>query len=110
MTTSIWKHLQKYSQDTRRLLGIDGEKLQDLILLCRDRHHQKKLENEKQKVRLIKKGGGKPPKREIEEQIILTLFYLRQGVTFRTLALHFNASESTAHNYFCYWQSILEEV
>ena len=79
-------------------------------MLCRDRHHQKKLENEKQKVRLIKKGGGKPPKREIEEQIILTLFYLRQGVTFQTLALHFNISESTAHNYFCYWQSILEEV
>ena len=55
MFTEIGKHLQKSPEDTQRLLGIDRDQLQDLIRLCHEEHQRRKLEEEKQKVRLIKK-------------------------------------------------------
>ena len=49
-------------------------------------------------------------KLEPEEQIILTLVYLRQNVTFLVLGLMFEVTESTANNYFHYWIKILNEA
>jgi len=67
------------------------------------------MEREKKKVRLIKAGGGNYSKLSEEEQIILTLVYLRQKINFQILGLLFQVSESTAHNVFTYWQQILQE-
>ena len=59
---------------------------------------------------MIRPGGGAKPKLFVEEQILLTLMYLRQGLTFQVLGLHFHVSESTAYNYFSYWQNILSNA
>ena len=65
---------------------------------------------ESQKIRLIRAGGGAKQKLLLEEQILLTLFYLRQNVTFQVLGLHFHVTESTAYNYLTYWQEILQNA
>jgi len=46
-------------------------------------------------VRIIKKGGGRKVKLSIEEQILLTLIYLRHLTTFQLLGIQFEVSEST---------------
>ena len=72
-----------------------------------EKKHQEKIEEKT--TRLIRAGGGAKPKLEKEEQIILTLIYLRQHQTFQVLGLWFQVSESTAHNIFNYWLKILED-
>ncbi len=47
---------------------------------------------------------GAKAKLLVEEQIILTLMYLRQGLTFQVLGIVFGVSESTANDIFNYWQ------
>ena len=73
-------------------------------------HQQKQDEIENKKIRIIKKGGGKPPKLSPEEEIILTLVYLRHNISFQLLGIMFQVSESTANDVFKYWLKILEEV
>jgi Helix-turn-helix of DDE superfamily endonuclease len=72
-------------------------------------HQIKQDKKEKVKTRIIKAGGGQPSKLSMEEQIILTLVYLRHHLTFQVLGLLFQVSESTAHNLFNYWPSLLRE-
>ena len=72
-------------------------------------HQIKQEEIEKQKKRVIRPGGGQSPILNLENQIILTLLYLRHYLTFQMLGLMFQVSESTAHNVFSYWQGLLEE-
>jgi Helix-turn-helix of DDE superfamily endonuclease len=67
------------------------------------------LNREKLYIRIIKAGSGKPAKLSIEEQIVLTLFYLRHQLTFQILGLLFGVSESTAHSMYNYWQMLLRE-
>ncbi|WP_287296065.1 transposase family protein, partial [Moorena sp. SIO2C4] len=67
-----------------------------------------KIEN--QKVRLIKPGGGAGQKLSIEDQIVLTLIYLRHHINFQLLGLQFQVSESKANSTFNYWQSIFREA
>ncbi|MGQ4646640.1 transposase family protein [Lyngbya aestuarii] len=64
---------------------------------------------EKKKTRLISAGGGKTSLLALEEQIILTLIYLRHHLSFQILGLLFQVSESTANNMFNYWQVLLRE-
>ncbi|MGQ4647155.1 transposase family protein [Lyngbya aestuarii] len=54
-------------------------------------------------------GGGKTSLLALEEQIILTLIYLRHHLSFQILGLLFQVSESTANNMFNYWQVLLRE-
>lgn len=61
-------------------------------------------------MRLIRQGGGSPVKLSVEDQIILTLIYLRQGLTFQMLGLLFQVSESTANTIFHYWQAVFREA
>jgi len=44
-------------------------------------HTEKQQEIQAEKVRIIKKGGGRKVKLSIEEQILLTLIYLRHLTT-----------------------------
>ena len=68
---------------------------------------KEKKEKEKKKVRINKAGGGRDSKITKEEQIILTLIYLRHHLSFQLLGLMFRISESAANNIFHYWQTIL---
>jgi len=109
MSQYTWKYIQKRPQETKKLLGINYEQLQQILAQAKLLHYRKKEEREKQKVRLIKAGGGNHSKLSEDEQIVLTLVYLRQKINFQILGLLFQVSESTAHNVFTYWQQILQE-
>lgn len=65
-------------------------------------YEKKEAERESQKIRLIPQKRGCPTKLALEDQMILTLIYLRQGLTFQVLGLLFQVSESTANNIFHY--------
>ena len=109
MSKYTWQYIKEHPQEVKRLLGINYEQLQQLIEQGKLLHQEKQELIEKQKKRIIKMGGGKPSKLLIEEQIVLTLVYLRHHLTFQLLGLLFQVSESTAHNLFNYWQALLRE-
>ena len=66
------EYVVKNPKETKRLLGIDYEQLQQLIATAELRHNQKQEEIEKNKIRIIKKGGGRKPRLSVNEQILLT--------------------------------------
>ena len=103
-------YIVKNPKQTKRLLGIDYEQLKQLIATAEIRHNQKQEEIEKNKTRIIKKGGGRKPQRAVTEQILLTLVYLRHCPSFQLLGWQFGVSESTANEIFHYWQGIFREI
>lgn len=109
MRKYTWEYIQKHPREVKRLLGITFDEFEQLIEQGKTLHQIKQEEIEKQKIRIIKAGSGKPAKLSIEEQIVLTLFYLRHQLTFQILGLLFGVSESTAHSLFNYWQMLLRE-
>ncbi|MEY2832984.1 MAG: hypothetical protein RLZZ574_2243, partial [Cyanobacteriota bacterium] len=109
MSNYTWSYIKQHPQEVQRLLGISYEQLEQLIEQGKLLHELKQEKCEKKKIRIIKAGGGKPAKLSIEEQIVLTLVYLRHHLTFQILGLIFQVSESTAHNLFNYWQVLLRE-
>jgi Helix-turn-helix of DDE superfamily endonuclease len=100
------EHIERNRKDTKRLLGIDYQSLQQLIV-------QAELEKEKlqsEKVRLIARGGGRKTSLSNRDQILLTLTYLRHHLSFQYLGLTFGVSESTANNIFHDWMKILSSL
>ena len=110
MNNYTWEYIQNHQKETKRLLGIDYEQLQELVDYIKLLEEQDKKEEEKKKVRINKAGGGRYSKITKEEQIILTLIYLRHHLSFQLLGLMFRVSESAANNIFHYWQKILERA
>ncbi len=108
MNNYSWEYIQSHQKETKRLLGINYEQLQELINYVKFLEEEDKKEKEKNQVRINKAGGGRNAKITKEEQIILTLIYLRHHLSFQLLGLMFRISESAAHNIFHYWQKILE--
>ena len=108
--TSILSHIESQPQSTQRLLGIKYEQLQLLISKAIELEKKKRKIAENQKVRLIASGGGRKPKLSPQEQIILTLTYLRHLTTFQLLGIQFGVSETTANNIFNYWLPIYREI
>ncbi|WP_063800876.1 helix-turn-helix domain-containing protein [Mastigocoleus testarum] len=84
--------------------------LQQLLQNAERVHHQKQALLESKKVRIIEKGGGRKQKLSIQEQIILTLIYLRHMTTFQLLGIQFGISESTANATFNYWLPLLRDL
>lgn len=109
MSHNIYEDICKKPKEVKRLLGLNIEQLDQLIHYSKALHQANQEEIEKHKKRVIRPGGGKPPKLSLENQIILTLLYLRHYPTFQMLGLMFQISESSAHNIFNYWQGLLEE-
>ncbi len=110
MNNYTWNYIQTHPQETKRLLGINYEQLLDLIEYLKLLEKQENEQREKKKIRLNQSGGGRDEKISKEEQIILTLFYLRHHLNFQLLALMFKVSESTANNIFHKWQKLLESA
>ena len=46
----------------------------------------------------------------MEQQILLTLIYLRHLTTFQLLGIQFGVSESTANDTFNYWLPLLQGI
>ncbi len=97
-------------EEVQRLVGLKYQQLQQLIQNALIIHNQKLAEAEKQKIRIIKGGGGRKVKLTVEEQIILTLIYLRHLTTFQLLGIQFGVSETTANDTFNYWFPLLREL
>ena len=56
-----WSYIQKNPKQVKRLLGISYEELNQLIEICRSQHEENQKLKEKNKIRLIRAGGGKKP-------------------------------------------------
>lgn len=108
--SDIINHIEEHPKETKRLIGLDYEQLQQLIQNASQLHHEKQALLESKKVRIIAGGGGRKPKLSLGEQIILTLVYLRHMTTFQLLGIQFGVSESTANDTFNYWLPQLREL
>lgn len=104
--SDILKHIEENPKETRRLIGLEYEQLQQLIENAEQLNYEKQALRESKKIRIIAGGGGRKPKLSVKEQIILTLVYLRQMTTFQLLGIQFGVSESTANDTFNYWLPI----
>jgi len=107
---SISGYIDKNPGEAQRLVGINYDQLKQLIKQAINLHTQTQSEVELRKTRIIKKGGGRKTKLSLEEQILLTLIYLRQFTTFQLLGIQFGVSETTANDTFNYWFPLLGEM
>jgi ribosomal protein L23 len=108
--SNVLGYIKNNSQETQRLVGLKYEQLEQLINQAIALHMQKQRDIEAKKVRIINKGGGRKVKLSTEEQIVLTLIYLRHLTTFQLLGIQFGVSESTANDTFNYWFPLLQEL
>lgn len=108
--SQLREYIEKHPSETQRLVGLDYEPLMKLISHAEKLHHQKQRVAELEKTRLIKAGGGRPPKLSVSDQILLTLVYLHHLPTFQMLGVQFGVSESAAHYIFHYWLKILRDL
>lgn len=106
----LLEYIENNPKETKRLIGIDYEKLQQLFTQAEALHYEKQAEIEADKFRLNSKGAGCKPKLSLREQMLLTLVYLSQLHTFQYLGVQFGVSESTANNIFHYWLDIFTEL
>jgi hypothetical protein len=67
---NIIEDLNNNPEESDRLLGIEHQQLTQLIEKAINLHNQKKALAESNKVRIIRGGGGRPPKLTLEAQII----------------------------------------
>ena len=108
--SEILSYIQNNPQETQRLLAVKYEQLEQLIKQANALHIEKQQNREAKKIRIINKGGGRKVKLSNEEQILLTLIYLRHLTTFQLLGLQFGVSESTANDTFNYWFPLLQDL
>ncbi len=108
--SDILSYIQNNPQETQRLVGVKYEQLEQIIKQAVALHTQKQQDIEAKKIRIINKGGGRKVKLSNEEQIILSLIYLRHLTTFQLLGIQFGVSESTANDTFNYWFPLLQEL
>ncbi len=108
--SSLLEYITSNPQETKRLIGIDYQQLQNLMALSKALDEQFQAVESEAKIRIIKKGGGRKLKLALDEQILLTLVYLHHMPTFQLLGIQFGVSESTAHNIFHYWIEMLSEL
>ncbi len=108
--SDVLGYIKNNTQETQRLVGLKYEQLEQLIKQAIALHNQKQQDIEVKKVRIINKGGGRKVKLSTEEQILLTLIYLRHLTTFQLLGIQFGVSESTANDTFNYWFPLLQEL
>lgn len=85
--SEVLSYIKNHPEQTQRLVGLKHEQLEQLIHLAITLHTQKQQEVEAQKIRIINKGGGRKVKLSPEEQILLTLVYLRHLTTFQLLGI-----------------------
>lgn len=104
--TQIEDYIDRFPQETKRVIGIDFEKFTELVKQAERIQAQKQQE----RPRLIKAGGGRRRALSVKQEILLTLVYLNQFHTFQMLGIQFGVSESTAHDIFHHWVEILSEL
>lgn len=108
--SQLREYIEKHPSEAQRLVGVDYQQLIELISLAEKLHKQKQVAVEQRKTRIIKGGGGRQPKLNLNDQVLLTLVYLHHLPTFQMLGVQFGVSESAANYIFHYWLGILREL
>jgi transposase len=72
--------------DFKQIIGVKRETFSAMAEVLATEHSQKHAK------------GGRPPKLTLEEQLLMTLKYLRQYVTQKELAYEFEVGEATVHD------------
>ncbi len=108
--TSPLKRIQEYPKESKRLIGIEYDQFLALVELAKQRHIEKQIEREAQKIRINAKGAGRKAEMTVEEGVCLCLVYLRQKPIFEVLGLLFDISKTNANDAFHYWIKIIREI
>lgn len=104
--SSIEDYLERYPQQSQRFIGIQFEQFQKLVQKAEILCQQKQLACPS----LIRVGGGRDRKLSVKQEILLTLVYLHQSITFLLLGIQFEVSESTSRDIFNSWVESLGEI
>ena len=108
--SQLREYIEKHPHQTQRLVGFDYDQLMRLMTHAASLYDQQKKLKSRDKIRIIKAGGARPPLLAIDEQILLTLVYLHHLPTFQMLGVQFGVSESAANYIFHKWIKILREL
>jgi hypothetical protein len=103
------EHIRKHPKLAKQMIGLTLPQLEQLIKRAIAREHQLKREAEREKIRVNQKGAGRPKNLSQEEEVYLSLFYLRQMPIFEVLGMMFDVSRTTANDLFHYWLPILRD-
>ncbi|RCJ30801.1 hypothetical protein A6769_32495 [Nostoc punctiforme NIES-2108] len=95
MTTPL-ERIESHPHESKRLIGIEYEHFLGLVELAEKRHLEKQAFIEKNKIRIVAKGGGRKPDMSVKQGICLCLIYLRQKPIFEILGLLFDVSKTKA--------------
>lgn len=104
------EYIENYPERTKKIIGINYEQWSALVGVAKIEEERLSLAREQQKIRINKKGGGRPKKLILEEEVCLCVFYLRHLPTFEILGLQFNVSKTEANDTFNYWIEILRKI
>jgi hypothetical protein len=104
------EYIENHPERTKQIIGINYEQWSVLVEVAKVEEEKLRLAREQQKIRINKKGGGRPKILNREEEICLCIFYLRHLPTFEILGLQFNVSKTEANDTFNYWIKILRKI
>jgi hypothetical protein len=74
--TQILEYINNHPKETKRVIGITDEQFKKLVGNAQKLQLKKRQAIASQEKRLIKAGGGTKKNLKVEEEIILTLYYL----------------------------------
>ena len=89
------EYIRQHPQLAKQLIGLNLPELENLIQQAIALDEQRKKEAEVHKIRVNKKGAGRGKNLSADEEICLTLFYLRQMTIFEVLGMMFDVSRTT---------------
>jgi hypothetical protein len=103
-------YIQTYPNRSNAILGMNLSEFEVLMEQIEQAEVQHQAQVEAQKVRLHRKGAGRPPKLSLADSMSLCLFYLRHNPTFEVLGWMFAVSSSEAHETFHWGLKRLRQV
>ena len=108
--TNPLNYIEKYPDRTKQIIGIDRQQWLSLLEITKDEEERLQLLREQTKIRINKKGGGRPKILNQDEEICLCIYYLRHLPTFEILGMQFGISKTEANDTFNYWLKIFRKT
>ena len=108
--TNPLNYIEKYPDRTKQIIGIDRQQWLSLLEITKDEEERLQLLREQTKIRINKKGGGRPKILNQDEEICLCIYYLRHLPTFEILGMQFGISKTEANDTFNYWLKIFRKI
>ena len=108
--TNPLNYIEKYPDRTKQIIGIDRQQWLSLLKIVKDEEERLRLLREQTKIRINKKGGGRPKILNQDEEICLCIYYLRHLPTFEILGMQFGVSKTEANDTFNYWLKIFRKI